>query len=399
MASSRCTARGSVIATALERLLARCPLHRAGNGRRAAHATATRGGDVGLLASGPGIGDARSVTGPRRHRAGPRRRVLAAVPGSADARSPSRSYLKGPFTTATVNRFTGDLARAGVGVYEPGATRPVRRVRGRPSPLRVSATQLRSLAAGAWARTGLSGKSLNAVSGSVRLSRRLKMSAAVLVAGWAKRAHTPKARLARRIMGRVDGGATAARVPQRRPRPAGGGHRIAPPGCRPRARASRGARRGCGGSAARAVPGRARRPVHGDAELRPGHREQVLRRARRGAQREDAQAPARQQLVQRRGLGRRGAAGVQARPGRPGGRSEGRPGRDRAPDQGRDHGDLRHQLRRRRRGHRRERAHAVDGEGHRRARPGHAGHQAAGGGPLRPAGHRARRRVSSGRTG
>lgn len=193
------------IATALERLLARCPLHRAGNGRRAAHATATRGGDVGLLASGPGIGDARSVTRVRAAIAlvlvgG----VLAAVPGSADARSPSRSYLKGPFTTATVNRFTGDLARAGVGVYEPGATRPVRRVRGRPSPLRVSATQLRSLAAGAWARTGLSGKSLNAVSGSVRLSRRLKMSAAVLVAGWAKRAHTPKARLARRIMGRVD---------------------------------------------------------------------------------------------------------------------------------------------------------------------------------------------------
>ena len=193
------------IATALERLLARCPLHRAGNGRRAAHATATQGGDVGLLASGPGIGDARSVTRVRAAIAlvlvgG----VLAAVPGSADARSPSRSYLKGPFTTATVNRFTGDLARAGVGVYEPGATRPVRRVRGRPSPLRVSATQLRSLAAGAWARTGLSGKSLNAVSGSVRLSRRLKMSAAVLVAGWAKRAHTPKARLARRIMGRVD---------------------------------------------------------------------------------------------------------------------------------------------------------------------------------------------------
>ena len=42
------------------------------------------------------------------------------------------------------------------------------------------------------------------MSGSVRLSKRLNMSAAVLVAGGLERAHTAKGRLARRIMGQVD---------------------------------------------------------------------------------------------------------------------------------------------------------------------------------------------------
>jgi hypothetical protein len=112
-------------------------------------------------------------------------------------------YLAGGFSQSMVQRFTSDLASVGVGVYPVGGSGPVRRVAGRASPLRLTVPQARTAALGAWSHSGLSGASLNALAGSVRVTAKVNLPVGAVIAGWAKRVHSPSARLARRILGPV----------------------------------------------------------------------------------------------------------------------------------------------------------------------------------------------------
>jgi hypothetical protein len=112
-------------------------------------------------------------------------------------------YLAGNFGQGTVQRFTTGLANVGIGVYPVGGSQPVRRVAGRASPLRLTVPQARTAALGVWSRSGLSGASLDTLAGSVRVTAKVSLPVAAVVAGWAKRVHSPSARLARRMLGAV----------------------------------------------------------------------------------------------------------------------------------------------------------------------------------------------------
>jgi hypothetical protein len=129
--------------------------------------------------------------------------VAAASSASVAAGAP-KPYLGSKFTNRSVATFTKDLAKVGIGVYRPGTGRAVRRIRGRMSPLRLSSFDAPGLAAGAWAGAGLSGAALNELGGSARVTRKVSLTVGAVVAGWAKRARSPSARLARRILGRQD---------------------------------------------------------------------------------------------------------------------------------------------------------------------------------------------------
>jgi hypothetical protein len=129
--------------------------------------------------------------------------VVAA--GAAKRSVPRRStYLGGPFGQKTEDRFVRDLASVGIGVYQTGAARPARAVHGRVSPLRLTVDQARSLALGAWSHAGQSGGTLDGLAGPVRLSAKRSLRSGLVIAAWAKRARTPSAALARRILGRVN---------------------------------------------------------------------------------------------------------------------------------------------------------------------------------------------------
>ena len=97
---------------------------------------------------------------------------VVAAPGSATA---SGGYLSGKFTHRTVDRFTRDLAKVGIGVYRPGARRPVRMVRGRQSPLRMSTDEAVTAALGARAGVGMSAGTLDALGGPVPLIGKAKL--------------------------------------------------------------------------------------------------------------------------------------------------------------------------------------------------------------------------------
>ncbi len=184
--------------------------------------TALTGGGSGVIVGAPRKGNAmarqlltmlvpgRTVT-KRARGCGHRRHVVPAavvaaacmvalMPSAAAARQP---YLRGPFGPATVHRVVRDLGRVGIGVYRPGSARPVARVRGRRSPVRLTSEQARTLAFGAWARSGATGSAISARTGRVRISRHRRVASAIMLAGWAKRARTPSARLARRLLGTV----------------------------------------------------------------------------------------------------------------------------------------------------------------------------------------------------
>jgi hypothetical protein len=113
-------------------------------------------------------------------------------------------YLTGSFSQRTVQRFTNDLAKAGVGVYPVGGSRPVRRVAGRTSPLHLTTAQVRTVALGVWSDSGLSGATLTGLAGPMRLTARVSVPVGAVIAGWAKRVRSPSARLARRILGPVN---------------------------------------------------------------------------------------------------------------------------------------------------------------------------------------------------
>jgi hypothetical protein len=127
-----------------------------------------------------------------------------AVAGAAKRPVPRPStYLAGPFGQKTEDRFVRDLASVGIGVYQIGAARPVRPVHGRVSPLRLTVDQARSLALGVWSHAGQSGGTLDGLAGPVRLSSKRSLRSGLVIAAWAKRARTPSAALARRILGHV----------------------------------------------------------------------------------------------------------------------------------------------------------------------------------------------------
>lgn len=127
-----------------------------------------------------------------------------AVAGVAKRSVPRPStYVAGPFGQKTEDRFVRDLASVGIGVYQIGAAGPVRAVRGRVSPLRLTVDQARSLALGVWSHAGQSGGTLDGFAGPVRLSSKRSLRSGLVIAAWAKRARTPSAALARRILGHV----------------------------------------------------------------------------------------------------------------------------------------------------------------------------------------------------
>ena len=116
----------------------------------------------------------------------------------------SSTHLAEPFGRKTEDRFVRDLASVGIGVYQMGAPTPVRAVHGRVSPLRLTVDQAHSLALGVWSHAGQSGRTLDGLAGPVRLSSKRSLRSGLVIAAWAKRARTPSAALARRILGRVN---------------------------------------------------------------------------------------------------------------------------------------------------------------------------------------------------
>ena len=71
-------------------------------------------------------------------------RVATAPPtAAAGDRIPKRgvSYLPGTFEQSTVDRVVTDLARVGIGVYEPGTAKPRARLRKPVSPMRLTVEQ------------------------------------------------------------------------------------------------------------------------------------------------------------------------------------------------------------------------------------------------------------------
>src|SRR5436190_2218960 len=103
--------------------------------------------------------------------AGPGVVVWASV-GAAPGQS---SYLSGPFTQKTVDRFVHDLSAVGVGVYTPGAGTAVRAVRAPVSPMRLTVDQARAAALGVWSHAGLSGATLDGLAPLVRLTPKLRV--------------------------------------------------------------------------------------------------------------------------------------------------------------------------------------------------------------------------------
>ena len=128
--------------------------------------------------------------------------VLACVPVQARAAIPvpqPSTYLAAPLSQADINRFVADLAAAGVGVYDPATSRPLRAVRA-PGPVRLTSEQAQAAAVGVSAHAGLSGATLDRLVPRMRFGR-LKVGLAAIVAGWARHVHSRPASLARRILG------------------------------------------------------------------------------------------------------------------------------------------------------------------------------------------------------
>jgi hypothetical protein len=117
--------------------------------------------------------------------------------------SPARAGDDGRFSSADVSSFIRKAAKVGIATYRLGSRKPVVRVKGRRSPVRLTTALARSAALGAWARTGMTAGQLNAMTGPARL-RSVRLPPGALVVAWAKSARTPSARLARSLLGPVD---------------------------------------------------------------------------------------------------------------------------------------------------------------------------------------------------
>lgn len=118
------------------------------------------------------------------------------VAAAASARSAPQRF--GDRQTTTLIR---QLAQVGVGTYADGKKRPLWPTSGAASPVRLTLAQTRAAALGVWAHSGSSGSLLDELAPPLRLTSKLRIPTGALVAGWARRAHTPAARLARKLLG------------------------------------------------------------------------------------------------------------------------------------------------------------------------------------------------------
>ena len=121
--------------------------------------------------------------------------ALAPVP---DARADD-----GRFTSADVSSFVRAAAKAGIPTYRPGSSKPVVRVRGRLSPVRLTTELAQSAALGAWGQAGMTAGQLDEMTGPVAIGS-VQLPTGALVAAWAKSTDSASARLARQILGPVD---------------------------------------------------------------------------------------------------------------------------------------------------------------------------------------------------
>jgi hypothetical protein len=116
----------------------------------------------------------------------------------ADATAPTE------FTSATIDSFVADLAKAGVGVYPTGSTTPLVKV-DTPGPLALSQDQAGSAALGAWAHAGLSGADVDKLAAMPALAPGAQpIPAALFIAGWARVAPSPAAKMAEEMLGEQD---------------------------------------------------------------------------------------------------------------------------------------------------------------------------------------------------
>jgi len=108
------------------------------------------------------------------------------------------------FTSATIDTFVADLAKAGVAVYPTGSTTPLVKV-DTPGPLALSQDQAGSAALGAWAHAGLSGSDVDKLAAMPALAPGAQpIPAALFIAGWSQVAPSPAAKMAKKILGTQD---------------------------------------------------------------------------------------------------------------------------------------------------------------------------------------------------
>jgi len=132
--------------------------------------------------------------------------VLVVVSGCAKHDSAGSMTAPKPteFTSATVDAFVADLAKAGIGVYPPGSATPLVKVDA-PGPLALSQDQAASAALGAWAHAGLSGSDVDKLAAMPPLADGAQaIPAALFIAGWAQVAASPAATMAKAILGEQD---------------------------------------------------------------------------------------------------------------------------------------------------------------------------------------------------
>lgn len=112
-----------------------------------------------------------------------------------------RDALSGEFSSRTVDIVVKRLAKAGIGVYELGSDAPIVEPMAPVSPLRLSESQARNAALGAWARSGLTGAQLDELAPIPEDQRTLVPPVSALVAAYVDVGKTPGAKFARAVMG------------------------------------------------------------------------------------------------------------------------------------------------------------------------------------------------------
>jgi hypothetical protein len=124
--------------------------------------------------------------------------------GSARMERPAQRESAGRFSQRAVNKVIAGLARAGIGVYRSGSDEPLVAPEEPVSPLRLSESQARNAALGAWARAGMTGADLDELIPIAAEDQTIVPPASALIAAYVKVAKTPGAKLARTVMGRQD---------------------------------------------------------------------------------------------------------------------------------------------------------------------------------------------------
>jgi hypothetical protein len=123
--------------------------------------------------------------------------ISLALPSPVQAANDTR------FTSSDVSSFVRQMAKTGIRTYRPGSRKPVVRVRGPVSPIRLTPALAKSAALGARTRTGMTAAQINTLTGRLNIGG-VRVPTGALVVGWATAAKTRSARLARQLLGPVD---------------------------------------------------------------------------------------------------------------------------------------------------------------------------------------------------